>query len=504
MRTLDKFGRVLRTVDILTNPPHLRVNNSPAYKTIFGGIISLLIIMVGLLSSFYFGADLLFRNEPISTISDKDYDEVIVPVDEYGFKIFFGVEDKNAIYYNDPRVFSFKATLKEFQLQGSIIVVTARPVEIKVCSQYYDSTSFIELAQKALDPNMFYCIGPNQNLTITNYFGAPYHSGVYIEMSQCSNFTSNIQCLPQDKIETVITGGILSMYAANNLININNYTVPIKNTVDNIYYGTDPQFTYNLYINLKKLFISSDSGFVMKDLYEDTKFYFEDPHIIYYSGRNGVIANIIIQGKPMGKLISRVYIKIQDVLTNLGGIIEMFIIIGAFLSDFTSKLLFVNDFIFNLKVKSNGLTHLSIHNNAGKSANQARLDISDKSSFQDVIRNEPKKNNFIKSMTLTETNGLYPKTQILKDYFTQLFPNCKSKISSRNSRYSLEVRLNKLLSIDILLEKIFYLECLVCFLMNEEQQLNAMQLFLSDLQSDTIPASNDLFSRSVLSKLLIR
>ena len=58
-----------------------------------------------------------------------------------------------------------------------------------------------------------------------------------------------------------------------------------------------------------------------------------------------------MQGWPIGKAIIRKYSKFQDVLTQVGGLVKAFMIIGSYIASLFSRIQFLNDYLFNISVK---------------------------------------------------------------------------------------------------------------------------------------------------------
>lgn len=501
-----KATSFIRAIDFLASSPKLRINSALSYKTMFGGIISFGVIAMFLLSTIYFGADLLFRNEPISIASIKSFESLSFALSEDGFNIFLSLEDRKFTYYQNPKIYTVEAVYSEYiinEVTGDMSRYD-RNLEITTCDNYYNNSRLNDISNLDLDPSVFFCIKPNQNISVTNYWGASFHSAVYININKCSNSSqNNFSCLPSVEIDNAINAGVLSLYAKNNLLSIDSLSTPIVTNMEDIFYGTDPNFTYNIYLNMKPMQFQSDSGFIMKDIFFIETYYIDQPHIIYYGRQDLAIAKVIIQGKPLGQKITRTYIKVQDVLTNIGGIIEIFIIIGNLMSDLMSKLVFYNDFFFNLKVKESSINLQNPLNNEKKICLKDNFVVVDKSNdafFKIGEINFPNKPTIkidnslkvLKSMTLPITNNMYSINSLIKNCFMQLFGFAFSSNHLYKRKLNLETKLNKMLSIEVMLEKFYFVEILINYLINEEQQILALKMFPSQIDNAT-SNNHDIF-----------
>ena len=184
--------------DILSPAPKLRVNTKSSYKTIFGGVISIILIITTLTAIFYFGSELIVKNEPVAVNSIKNYDTMDFGINSNEYNIFFALEDKYFNYYNDPSIFTLTAYHKNITLdsEGNELF-EYKDLEIKTCDNYYDSSSKLK---EGLDRSIFYCLKPDQ-VRIQGYWGYKVNSFAGIVLSKCQNTTENHNhCKPIEEI----------------------------------------------------------------------------------------------------------------------------------------------------------------------------------------------------------------------------------------------------------------------------------------------------------------
>lgn len=446
MKFVNGIQKYLRNFDFLTHPPNLKVNSMDSYKTVIGGVLTLAIFCLVILSAIYFGAELVLRMEPQSIITAKQFDSIQFQIAPSEYFMFIGIENSEYKYYLDKSTISIRAYVLEINIDDTGNTQSKSiDVNIDQCSNFYNSSEASAISSFKIDTELFYCLDPNQTLEISNYWGANYSSALYIEVNKCLNSTTN-NCSPIEEINEHIRGGIITIYSRNNLIDINSLENPIRVIYDDIFYALDPNFTFKLFLALRKMEFYSDSGFILNEKYHLESFYSEVPHIIYYGSREERLGDIVIQGKPQGRAINRNYVKFQDVLTNIGGFIECIVLLGNFISNTISRFVFFNDLIFNLRLKESQIKIGTVTNSfIGKAApiinnfamiNKHNPDMSlGSSGIVYIQNNRPKevkssgstklpydnfKSNqfkYVKSLTLVNTNCIYHS----KDWIMRLY-----------------------------------------------------------------------------------
>lgn len=583
----------LRSIDFMSFTPKLKVNNKSTYQTVIGGLISMILTILTLVGIGYFSQELLFKNEPIAIESIKAFNQV-GPYENNNddYNLFVAVEDKNFVYYDDPSIFTFKAYYLTTVLDKNMkTMFNKEEFEIKRCDNYYYKTLNNSDTNKnyfnktkvsfPFDLSIFYCLKVNK-ANIEGYWGNPNNINSYIriELEKCQNSTNvdnindkdekninnnNVICKSKKEIDEKINGGILSTFSFNNLLQLDNYKIPVKKQLVNYYTSLNVDLTFSLFFLLRPLEFISDSGFILEDIQITNTFYWDEPKMLYFGKRDNRICDISIQGKNLGKKINRSYVKFQDVLTKIGGLVKALTVVGSIIVNYASKILFLNDYIFNLNlreeenVKSNNFdvshsklkglvnNNLSLNNNINNK-NISKLmnnDLSKKMSFTNnnnvsevnmitgnninnrikfnnkninennniskinnskiELPSEIKKYNIIDNLessnvrnlaklqhntvnnnlnnvnrysdySLNSTNKLYSSSLSFKDLISTLF----NKLFCRNNQRtklqnSINLRIDDLLSIDKLFEKLYVIEVIESSL-ERDYDINSIKL----------------------------
>ena len=500
-------------MDVLSDSESLRMNKKRGYETLTGSFLSFLLFILTFIGSIYFGKDLWTKEEPIAIVSAKDFsnsfDSIVVDVNELGYNIYLAVEDRNFSYFSDPRIFNFTA-FNEITItnENNEQIYNRVNLEISQCNQYYSSQDALHINQQPLDVDMFFCLKPNQT-QIRGYWGFHHSSYIRIYLSKCVNSTeNNNHCMPIEQIDDKLTGGMLSTYSENHLLDINNFESPLKRYFKDIFYSLNIEFTFTLNIILKPIQFITDSGFILQNVSELSKTYLENSYLLYYGRRDAIIADLFIALDPLGTKVSRSYLKFQDVLTKIGGLIKAFSVIGSFIVKIASNVEFVNDYIHNLNEREASLTKednkiINNYTKENKSGvkflaenNASRLpknlerkekivkELNQINKDKSKLFNIPRTGSvFIKSITSSNLN--YKSKDAIADFFIQIIPCFNSKTHSlKRYRRNIRNKINHAFSIETILEKVYMIEVLSNILLDEDQFRKTNQFYIEALKTD--------------------
>ena len=429
-------------------------------------------------------------------------------MNEKGYSIYVVVEDKYFNYYTDPRIFNFTAyndiviTKENGQQEYSRV-----NLEISQCNQYYTSQEPVHIDQHSIDLDILYCLKPNQS-QLRGYWGYHYNSFLGIVLSKCVNSTeNNNHCLPIEQIEDNLTGGMLSVYSENHILDIDNFESPLKRYFNDIFYALNIDFTFTLNITLKPILFITDSGFILQSINQLSSTYLDDSRILYYGKRGAIVADIFIQLDPLGLKVNRSYSKFQDVLTKIGGLIKAFSVIGSFIVRITSNIEFINDYMHNLTereadlsrdnyiknnyIKDNKSINYLIDNNASRQTKEVdkkpsiKKELYQLKKVKDTINKVPNTQNlFIRS--ITRTNLDYKFKAAFLDFFIQIIP-CINNKTNKLRRFGTNIK-NKIrhaFSIETLLEKVYMIEVISKMLLDEDQFKKTNKFYIEALKEET-------------------
>lgn len=517
------LNSLLLKLDVLSPAPQLKVNKQSAYTTIAGGVISIIIFILTMTGVIYFGRELFLKEKPFVVTSDKDYSNFgPYAVDVDSFYYYVAIQDEYYNYYVDPTIFelSSSADTWEYDENGETKSTTS-DVEIKLCNNYFNSTDELNISRNIVDLNKFYCVKPG-SARVEGYWGGEINSFVSVFLNKCSNTTANNNhCKPEEEINKMIQGGQINVIVDNYALHMNDYLNPVVKSMRDTYYSLNVDFTMNMFFTLQTLSFTTDVGIMLEQFDEVVKFYIDEPHINYYGKRGNLLVRVDIQGWPIGKSVIRKYSKFQDVLTQVGGLIKAFMVLGSFIASLFSKIQFINDYLFNIsvkddeiqvkhpspskKVKQNNFLEDASKNNIKRTNDESKFNKTQGSyinkhiirlpthahpsekmiNIKKEMRKPADKSTNISNVTLKsytfshysidKTNEMYPKSKAIKDFFIQLCG--KKKHFLVNKKLILDKKISHALSIETLLEKMFVVEVLRNISLSDNQNILVNRLY---------------------------
>ena len=340
--------------DFLGFQPYLTINNQKTYSTSFSTFLSIMVIILSILSTIYFGWDLVFKTEPTVLIGNKDYTDFgPVNMSSTGFNFIFSVKHHDYTSIVDPSIFEVSASylIKKNEMVNGVLseISEYRNVSVDVCSKFYEDEDILEKNRK-FELGLYYCLKPDE-VTINGFWGTNSYSTVFVYINKCVNSTQNGNtCKSQDLIDQAIQNGFISFEMTGYSINQANYNQPITRQFDNNYnllnVNSSIFYAYHLY----PITFQSDNGFLLKENinYEGI---ISKHRIFNVISKSDNIVTFSFEGFSSGPVYIRSYIKVQTVMTQIGGFINIIMIIAKFISFFVTKNYFFISYLSENNIK---------------------------------------------------------------------------------------------------------------------------------------------------------
>lgn len=441
--------------------PCLYINSRKTYSTVIGGLLGICLAISVIIGFFYFGKAFWSKSEPFVVVSAVAYDELPpIIIGKKNFYIYFGLQDPQYYqYYVDTRIYTARAYSLQYE---NGIFMNQTEVKVDKCSTYFKSFSEISNDTK-IDPDTRYCIEP-ETYSLNGYWGSSYVNQIYLVIERCSNSTSNNNhCMTPDIIESSIKGAYLSFFATNYIKNINDYENPVTAFLHDNYNIVDPIRPFECVLNLKQLEFITDSGILLESTAMITQPYFDSAMYLYgKTSEINIIGQISLRGFRLGERVKRYYLKIQDIITSLGGLFKALQIIAGLLGYLISEMQYFSYSYHNYLTKASQLPFCSFKLNNTMKFQKIELTnlehIEQNTLAMICVDNRVLPNNV--------KLNLPPKScKNLRSKFLEIFCLKREQIIFSD-------KLRRILSIDVLCEKLFQVEFIINFLFKEDRQLN--------------------------------
>jgi hypothetical protein len=351
----------LRSLDFFGVKPKLLINSSPKYKTLIGGSISILVTCLIIAGFIYFGQELIQKQNPTvisSSIFQENPDNYALSPENFNF--FIGIQDSNYNYYIDPTILKISITFNNYRsniVNGTLNWdQTSKELKAEQCDLNKNFPYFKdEFSHQPL--SSLYCVDPStfQNIFIGGNWGQEFFNYLQIRIQTCQNSTdSNVTCKTPEEIDNVLSGGYFVVNLIDSLFEPKNYTNPQKHFRRDTFTTMSNKFYKEVTYYLKNIDYNTDRGVLVEDLSTEKYLQLDYDKELYdfRSNLNGVILDCVFRMSNKKDIYFRKYIKIQDVLAQVGGLIKAIIIVVQILYSNFSQVayyfhLLENLFVFN-------------------------------------------------------------------------------------------------------------------------------------------------------------
>lgn len=347
------LNSLLSSIDFIGVTPQLYHNERMNHKSLFGGIISIIISISILSFSFYFFYVLISKNSftiyenniknPSSTKQWGD-DFSIIVLDKY-----LNILD------NANRLFDISASIFTDQRiklnNGSVISNTVmNDVNVSEC-QISNWTNFLLWRDEKLI-NSSTCFSPNnQNLNSTGVFGATGYTGIVFWIHFCANDTSinKTDCFSIEEIKETLDNVFVYVKFLNYYFDHNvyrNYVFPY--VYSELLQGSSSVYKRQWYEFQNHNYIS-DNGliFTMAKSTNVTVLAsgYNSIDLRMHTTVNNTFFAVSLNMLDTEHQIHRSYYKVQNLLADCGGILKAILIIGQSLTFIQSNLLYFQEVI---------------------------------------------------------------------------------------------------------------------------------------------------------------
>jgi len=413
------FTKFVLNWDIFGYMPSPHINKSRNYKTIFGSLISLIVVLLIMGSIWQFGREIIYKITPniIEYIEySHDHDMILNFTNKnfvFGFSIKNYTKSSNQLH-NYPNSIQLNTTPFDFQAsflnynfidnhshrdnhqitnEYSILINETnqfhnnidnykKAIEIKPCSLLKTSNDQKYIFNSLVENSLCFDFKEEDNISlfINNLFDKKF---LNFELNVCSNtIFSNIDyqdniCKNETTIEEYLSDLKITFYIINPIINPSDYNNPLTHTLIEMEEFLNPKFKKEIELTFSQLEIQSEIGWLMEDIRTIKS---------YELQRTNTLINTNLWRRKFNKLLDlsinlsqnlhvykRLYIKVQNIAANLGGIIKSLLLIGEVVVYFFSKIEFkeylVNIFFDETKISRSDSLINNINHNILNSSN---------------------------------------------------------------------------------------------------------------------------------------
>lgn len=340
------------------------------FSTFFGGILSLLIYCLIFALIITNGINLLNKYNAKTTATNLHQIKApLLNITELNSIFVTNFYTSDLIPFLDPTYFDIEISqlIIKADLNGNINLSYV-PLDKVNCSMYFDFFKQNKIEKDFTQNNMFQgiCFDNHKynELVLGGKFGTEYFSNIKYTMKKCTNKTTfneekeiknyknqtnidtsnnvlnnienrkgNIVCKPSEEIEAKIKGGFFEFFYFDYNVDLNNYDTPIYDYLNVYFILLDPNTKKFVDLYFKTVSLTSDSGLIFEELKTSNVVIFDyfREQIESQTDTDNII-DLYVNSSNNVVNYTRSYLKIQEFAASIGGLMQILILIGNFLT----------------------------------------------------------------------------------------------------------------------------------------------------------------------------
>lgn len=428
MKKFDMFGITY----------NFKMENEEKYKSLSGGILSIIFYSLTIALFFSFGVDLYQRKSPKVSFNSKIENHQNTILSNLNFTLAFRVEDSFGIQIKNQSIINFEVGFFHYDMDDNgkwalTAIQANQSITYSMCSEiegYKAKEKFYNISLAN-----WYCVNFT-NFTFGGYWDGKFINGILINTLQCSSRVTNqfskyntSQCLDDKQMEKVYdsnytgTNIFYSFLYMESLPVMDNFEFPLRNYLVNKYEMLNLRISKRAVQLFKRIVVDSDFGWLFADRKTEndisndmitSDFMLKDEF-----NQNILFTHLIYLGRKVDTYY-RIYTKLQEVLASVGGFSKIFLMLLNFLHFFISRIsknfllleriefhediarrfdnyniknnIFKNNAITNNFFYNNNSNHLNISNNYNNNNNKINNNFNNNDKDKDSLNNNNNNN----------------------------------------------------------------------------------------------------------------
>ena len=256
--------------------------------------------------------------------------------------VSFGLLDQNYRFFNDPTYLTFEATYEVDTIENGEFVYRNTKMNQINCTEInlnrYEKYGYQDIFLSN-NLNDYYCYDKtdiDDKIIIGGIFGSEFYGCIHAILKKCQNSSdSDIICKSEEEINEKINGFWFEMFFLDHFVDIYNYSSPIQTFSNSLYSMVTPDFYKSLHVYYNGVTVNTDRGVLFDRYKEETSFKYEKMNFDLIGNKdNGDLIEFILISSFTEEIYNRSYIKIQDLFSNVGGILSGMSLAGIIILSF--------------------------------------------------------------------------------------------------------------------------------------------------------------------------
>lgn len=336
----------LKKIDIFGQNVKLLFNSQRKFPSILGGIFTICVIIIVLVSIINLGKEIVYKTEPkLNVMNLFTVNSPLIELNPSSLLFAFQVIDRDYMPFYDESYFTFN--LYNFVVNRTLpesSMFKNNPLNLINCTEYFDYFANQETSYRKYNfsnnfnsnnLNEAFCI-ENLNAQIGGNFITDYFSNIRFSINRCNNSTSKVQCKSREEINEKIRGAFFEFYFIDKYIDSADFKDPFIKYFNQYFILLDDYYKF-IDIFFTNTTINSDAGFLTPNKQNKTVVKFDYYREQFNTYEKDLILDFYINSSKNMIYITRIYMKLQDLFATVGGIISICLVIGKHLSLYLNK-----------------------------------------------------------------------------------------------------------------------------------------------------------------------
>lgn len=331
-------------IDLLGSPIYIEIDKRKKVKTNIGGLLTILIFLIFLVSLWVIGNDLVYKKKPFS-YQKQIYHDIFpnLSLNHNSFPFAFSLEDvdgnpiKTEGYLNITLEYNRIAS-DDF---GKFIRINQTFIEFGRCNY----SNFPNFPKTKFDSNKVF-----NHFCPLNYENDLLVSGSYTE-KQNSFFVFNVYmcnyeiysfCKNRSEISSFIRDNYISfsIYYLDSIVDVENYNQPLKFVLNSIFSTLVPELNKNINIFVGEDSLVTDQG-ILAENYSETNFLNIKNNALdtfTFSEYDKVLFSMYIYSYNISTRTIRNYVTLTEVIARITGFLSVLIFVFQFINSYFCEL----------------------------------------------------------------------------------------------------------------------------------------------------------------------
>ena len=353
MQPKSKTAICFEKFDLFGIKPSLYFKGRTKSGTNFGVCLSFFLIAFTSLCFGFFGQDLYYRKNPQLRYNEA-YDPFPngITIDPEVSPVLIELNSPMVdMFYTNSSLVNVNVSQFSIRKTDNGTFVTMENYRMETCR----SDHLTKLDEKtrnyflSMNLNDFFCIPKDlKNLTMIGAFDQNVFQTIKFTVSMCNNLTHDGKCLSSEEIKQTMSRGFVGIYFVDYNINPSNYENPKESQPKEVFTNFMINSQKEIDIYMRNNYIETDDGVIFQsvnteivnnfDHSTEMDFRLEDPDflLIYFKIKQG------------NSYYRRTYRKFQEILAQIGGFINCFLIIMSATNYLHSHLTIICEIIQNV------------------------------------------------------------------------------------------------------------------------------------------------------------